>query len=99
MVEEKRLRERIPVKMEVYWERPTGTQLVQITNLSLSGCFVKTLAQPAIGTLTHLDLRFPSGEWHSLDCILIRCEPGHGFGVRFAVELDEDVFRSISRIR
>src|SRR4051794_758112 len=97
MGEEKRASKRIPVKLEVYWEKPSGTQLVVITDLSRGGCFIKTLAQPAIGSPISIDLRLPTGRWLSLDGTVVRCKPGLGFGVHFAMELESEVLRSIDR--
>jgi hypothetical protein len=97
MGEEKRASKRIPVKLEVYWEKPSGTQLVVISDVSLGGCFIKTLAQPAIGSTISLELRLPTGQWLSLDGTIVRCIPGHGFGVHFTTELEPAVLRTIDR--
>ena len=97
MGEEKRASKRIPVKLEVCWEKPSGTQLVVISDLSRGGCFIKTLAQPAIGSAINLDLRLPTGKWLSLDGTVVRCKPGDGFGVHFTAELEPEVLISIDR--
>jgi hypothetical protein len=98
MGEEKRASKRIPVKLEVCWEKPSGTQLVVISDLSRGGCFIKTLTQPAIGSPISLDLRLPTGQWLSLDGTVVRCKPGFGFGVHFATELEPEVLSSIDRV-
>lgn len=84
MITEQRSNQRITVKLEVYWHTGSGQQLVQITNLSLGGCFIKALIQPPLETPISLELRLPTGQWINLEGIVVRCQEGKGFGVRFA---------------
>lgn len=74
---------RIAVKLEVYLDKGYGQQLVQIADLSLGGCFVKAIDQPAIGTLINLELRSPSGQWIFLEGVVAHRHPARGFGVQF----------------
>ena len=96
MTIEKRKHKRIPVKLEVYWEREGGTQLVQITDLSLSGCFIRTHKEPTLQTLINLEIRLPSGKWLTQTGRVVRCIPGKGFGVEFTSELEGDLMRMLN---
>jgi hypothetical protein len=95
---EKRRHERIPAKLEVYWERASTSRLVQITDLSLSGCFIRTHTQPAVGEIINLELRLPSGKWLTLDGVVVRCTQT-GFGIQFSSELKGHVIDLINPMK
>lgn len=80
---EQRSERRIPLKLEVYLDKGYGQQLVKIADLSLGGCFIKAIDQPAIGTKINLELRLPTGQWIFLEGIVAHRHPAKGFGVQF----------------
>lgn len=96
MTTEKRKNARYAVKLEVYWERPSGTQLVKMGDLSLGGCFIKAFALPEVGSSVNLEIRLPSGKWLYLSGVVIRTQAGNGFAVRFTPELEGHVMDLIS---
>ena len=96
MTAEKRRHKRIPVKLEVYWERASGMQLVHLSDMSLSGCFIRTNKEPAVQSIVNLEIRLPSGKWLSLSGKVVRCIPGMGFGVEFTSELEGDLMRLLN---
>lgn len=83
MTLEKRLHKRIPIKLEVYWEKGSGKQLVRLEDISVSGCLIGALTLPNIGQNVNLEIRLPAGRWMPLRCTVVRHHPHKGFGVRF----------------
>jgi hypothetical protein len=96
MSTEKRKTPRYAVKLEVYWERPSGMQLVKMTDLSLGGCFIKAFALPAVGSQVNLEIRLPSGRWLYLSGIVVRSQAENGFAIHFTPELEGHVMDLIN---
>ena len=69
---ERRTSPRVQVPIDVVWNGASGRTVSRVEDLSVSGCFVGSLAAPSLGD-EHL----------SIDAEAVYCEPNIGFGVRF----------------
>lgn len=78
-----RLHERIPVSLEIVLESSSGKRDARITDLSLGGCFVDTIAHANDGETVVFQVRLPEGLWVQLYGEVVYCSPGFGFGLRF----------------
>ena len=93
MTEEKRKHGRVPLVMEASWEgsrRPSGARTVDI---SVTGCFIDTPAQVAVGDTLNLRLKPHDGEIISVQGKVMYQQPGLGFGLRFTRISDADRIR------
>lgn len=78
-----RQRERVPVSLEIILEWVSGKREARISDLSMSGCFVDTIAAVQAGETISFKLNTPTGEWAELSGKVVYHLPGFGFGLRF----------------
>lgn len=83
-----RKHERITVPLEVRWEGISGQYTTRISDLSLGGCYVESLAQVSVGERLRFEIRLPTGRWMQLHGEVVYHQPTIGFGVHFT-ELSE----------
>lgn len=83
MAEERRGEERVPLTLELRWDRLSGKHSARVSDISLSGCFVETIGQVAVGELIRFEVQSPAGRWIPLTGDVVYHLPGMGFGVRF----------------
>ena len=81
---DRRASPRVQVPIDVVWHGASGRTVSRVEDLSVSGCFVGSLAAPSIGERVHLEINLPPKHEHlSIDAEVVYCEPSIGFGVRF----------------
>jgi hypothetical protein len=90
MENNRRNKERATVSLEIALESASGKHDTRISDLSVSGCFVDSIASHSTGEIVALDIRMPSGEWLRLSGEVAYVYPGIGFGVKFTLTSDED---------
>ena len=78
-----RKHERIPVSLEIVLESSSGKRDARISDLSMGGCFVDSIAQVSDGETVVFQVRLPAGLWVQLYGQVVYCSPGFGFGLRF----------------
>lgn len=83
MTEERRGEERIPLVLELRWQSLSGKHTARISDMSMSGCYVETLAQVTVGELIRCEVQLPTGRWLPLIGEAVYHLPGMGFGMRF----------------
>ena len=81
MVNERRQFPRIAVPIDGRWLGESGGTTCQVVNISLGGCFVRTLA-PSVEGLGVLRLMFGRTPL-SVAGRIVHAERGRGFGVKF----------------
>lgn len=89
MENNRRQSERINVSLEVMMESSSGKYEVRVSDLSMEGCFVDSIAIMSNHDNVALRVRMPSGDWMKLRGEVVSVFPGIGFGVRF-LPLDEE---------
>ncbi|MCA1558412.1 MAG: PilZ domain-containing protein, partial [Acidobacteria bacterium] len=83
MSEERRREERVPLMLELRWESLSGKHTARISDMSLSGCYVETMAQVTVGELIRFEVQLPTGRLLPLIGEAVYHLPGMGFGLRF----------------
>jgi hypothetical protein len=69
--------------LELRWESLSGKHTARISDMSLSGCYVETMAQVTVGELIRFVVQLPTGRWMPLVGEAVYHLPGMGFGMRF----------------
>lgn len=81
---ERRGEQRYLLPLEVRWESLSGKYAARINDLSLSGCYIESLARVTSGEEIHFEIQLPTGFWMPLRGTVVHHQPNLGFGVRFA---------------
>jgi CheY-like chemotaxis protein len=84
--------ERVPVSLEIVLEFASGSgkRDARISDLSMGGCFVDSIAQVSEGETVALQVHLPMGLWAQLYGEVVYCSPGFGFGLRFTRLAEEE---------
>ena len=80
---DKREDERKPFFAEAMLEFSSGKYQARISDISLGGCYVDSIASVVEGEAISLSLSFSSGDSQRFDGVIAYVLPGFGFGVRF----------------
>lgn len=80
---ERRSEQRYLLPFQVRWEGLSGQYSARINDLSLSGCYIESLAQVAPGDEIHFEVQLPTGFWMPLRGLVVYHQPNLGFGVKF----------------
>jgi len=80
-VSERREYPRAKGPFEGWWDG-SGRQGGRVTDLSVGGCFVESVAQPVVGQVVIVWLAIGAGQIQ-LPAEVMYCESNHGFAVRF----------------
>ena len=91
MSEERRQHKRVVKPFEGTWKGASGASPCRIADVSVSGCFVQSLALPTPGESTVVTIAF--GQEHSLALAgtVVYVEPGMGFAVKFNALPDDEL--------
>ncbi|MEP6706071.1 MAG: PilZ domain-containing protein [Pyrinomonadaceae bacterium] len=84
VMQDRRRNERVPLPMEVDWEGDSGKHRSRISDISISGCYVESLAQVTVGERVRFQIQLPNGEWLPLIGAVVYVHPQVGFGVNFS---------------
>ena len=82
-MQDRRRDERVPLPMEVAWEGDSGKHTSRISDISMSGCYVESLAQVTVGERIRFQIQMPNGQWVPLTGVVVYQHPQVGFGVNF----------------
>lgn len=90
MNKERRQHERYKRLLEGHWAGASGTGTCRITDISLGGCFIQTLAMPAVGEETTVTIHLGN---HRLAFAgkIAYVESGMGFAVQFQNVHSEEI--------
>jgi hypothetical protein len=83
MAEERRGEERVQLMLEIRWQSLSGKHTARVSDMSLSGCFVETMAQVSRGELIRFEVQLPTGGWMPITGEVVYHLPAMGFGMRF----------------
>lgn len=83
MESERRGEKRFPLPLEVRWESLSGKYAARISDLSLSGCYIESLAKVEVGEELHFEIQLPAGFWMPLRGAVVYHHPNLGFGLHF----------------
>lgn len=93
MFKERRLHPRVPLSLSVMWEGTAGKYEARTSDISMSGCFVDSIGQVALGELISFKLQMPAGDWMEVQAQVTNPLPPSGFGVRFVDLSDHQLKR------
>ena len=82
MSDERRGAPRVRGVFDGTWSGASGNSSARFSDLSVSGCYVDSLATPAQGERVHVQLHLPQGPL-SVEAEVIYVEPHKGFGLHF----------------
>jgi hypothetical protein len=82
VTEERRRHPRLAQPLDCVWRGSAGARQCRIADISLGGCFVSVIAQPAVDEETRLDITY-GDRAVSLMARVVTVEPGIGFAVSF----------------
>ena len=100
-MKEKRTEPRFDVCLTARWQGCVTNRDVRISDLSLGGCYLDTVAEVMVGETLFLKILMANGEWFELKSVVAHYTPRLGFGVCF-VNLNErqkDQIRSFLTIQ
>ena len=84
---ERRTSLRVQVPIDVVWHAASGqtvSRVTRIEDLSVSGCFLGSIAEVSPRERVRLEINLPPKHEHlSIDAEVVYCQPNIGFGVRF----------------
>jgi hypothetical protein len=86
---ERREDERRGVSLEAWWESLSGRHQARVSDLSMGGCYVDSLAPVEMGELIVFAIRRPDGSWLELRGRVVSRDPG-GFSLSFTFLTDEE---------
>lgn len=89
MPDERRHHQRFKRPLEGSWRGASGATRCRINDISASGCFLMSLAMPAMGESTAVTIEFPGGAL-TLKGEVAYAERGMGFAVKF-VNVDDEM--------
>lgn len=96
MTAERRQHERIVKLFEGRWQGASGSGDCRIADLGVGGCFIQTLAMPAIGEKTVVTVKIGAHELPFHGKILY-VESGMGFAVQFQ-DIPKDDLNDLARL-
>ena len=97
MDQDRRKHKRVSRPFEGNWTGASGANSCRISDVSLGGCFVQTLATPTAGEETHVTITFGNDVSVSFAGKVIYVEPGMGFAVKFN-DLNDEGSEEIRRL-
>lgn len=94
---EKRRDERVSLPLEALCEGHSGKYTARLSDVSLGGCYVETLAVVSVGEHIRFEIQLPTGRWLPLQGEVVYHQPNLGFGVRFTElsELEREMLASV----
>jgi len=92
-MEERREDSRKEISLAVRWDTGQG----RLSDLSLGGCYVDTLAQVSVDEVMTLEIKLPGGGWLPLRGTVAYTHPGLGFSICFTF-LTEDEQEKLSDV-
>jgi hypothetical protein len=81
--------ERVPFLVEIVLESSSGKREARISDISMGGCYVDSIATVRDGEAVAFDLVHPSGQRLPFTGTVSYVLEGFGFGVRFTDLTDE----------
>jgi c-di-GMP-binding flagellar brake protein YcgR len=83
MSSDRRRDERVSLPLEAQCEGMSGKYVARLSDVSLGGCYVESLASVSVGERIQFQIRLPTGRWLPLQGEVVYQQPTLGFGVRF----------------
>jgi hypothetical protein len=96
MSDERRRHTRLARPLGGSWHGASGATSCRIPDVSVSGCFVQSLAMPKVGESTEIAIDLPDGPI-SVTGEVVYVEAGMGFAVRF-VDPSADATTAIQQL-
>ena len=97
MDQDRRRHKRVSRPFEGSWRGASGASSCRISDVSLGGCFVQTLATPTAGDETQVTITFGKDVSITFAGKVIYVEPTMGFAVKFN-ELNDEGSEAVRRL-
>jgi hypothetical protein len=80
---ERRRHKRVSVSLEARLEGLHSNYPARVSDISIGGCYVETMAQVAIGETLRIEVKLPTENWLYLRGEVLYVHHTVGFGIRF----------------
>lgn len=80
---ERRRHKRITVSLEAKLEGLHNNYPARVSDISIGGCYVETVAQVSVNETVRVEVHLPTGNWLSLRGEVLYSHHTIGFGLRF----------------
>jgi hypothetical protein len=97
VTDDRRQHPRIASPLDGTWRGASGALLCRVGDVSLGGCFVYSMAQPAVGEDTDVTMTLGESLSITVGGRVVSVEPTIGFGVQFT-RLSADELDRLSEI-
>lgn len=81
--DERRRANRGTIFLEATWVGDAGRHGARVSDMSLGGCYLDTIAQAAVGEILTINVQLPEGPWITLQGRVAHLQSNLGFGIRF----------------
>lgn len=78
-----RQQKRIAVPLDIELQSSSGKREARLSDLSIGGCYVDSIAIVKENEKVHFSLSLPSGQKEEMSGSVVYIHPGVGFGLRF----------------
>lgn len=96
MAAERRQYTRLAYPLEGSWSGASGATRCRISDISVTGCFIQSLAAPAVGEEITIAVEFGPDATQTVNGRVAYIERGMGFGVEF-VDVDAGTTAAVER--
>ena len=90
-VNERRTKPRLDVSLAAIWEGVPGSRMTRVTDLSVGGCYIDSIAEVNDCDFLEFKMQLPNGEWLELKGEVANHIRGMGFGIRFVALASEQI--------
>ena len=87
-LKDRRQHRRLAQPFEARWEGASGSGQCRLSDLSVGGCFVQAMAQPAVGERTKITIA-AGPQAHTITGRVVAVERGLGFSMQFDAATDD----------
>jgi hypothetical protein len=94
---DKRHDTRISIAFPTRWDGLSGHHTAHVTDISLSGCYIDTLANMPARGLVCFEVQLPNQQWLELKGFVVNTFPGMGYGIHFS-SLSHEAITIIKRL-
>lgn len=90
MLNERRDDKRVRLPLEMRWDGKASGHTARVYDISLSGCYIESIAHVTMGERIGFEVQLPTGSWLPLHGEVVHYQPDMGFALRFLDLSEQD---------